>query len=222
MEPWLRNSKYLNSDIWEDSRKIYFVNDTYSKRMKVGGYWRSDSKSLVTLFTLPKAGHSALRGDVVNLMSLIGDYMTSDKNKGLQCHAQNVSDCKTSVKMCLTMNGCNQNGYCQQGQCVCSKGWSGADCGQKTYFLTNFFNKQFVVNGTQAVLFEYREGLYMGERYELTISSQQPMDVYLNPISASNAATIEPSEFNYIAAMKKQTYLKISSDSFPQLPTFGV
>jgi hypothetical protein len=82
MEPWLRNSKYLNSDIWEDSRRIYFVNDTYSGRMKVGGYWRSDPKSLVTLFTLPKAGHSALREDVVTLMLMIGDYMTSYK-KGL-------------------------------------------------------------------------------------------------------------------------------------------
>ena len=111
MEPWLRNSKYLNSDIWEDSRKIYYVNDTYAQRMKVGGYWRSDSKSLVTLFTLPKAGHSALREDVVTLMSLIGDYMTSG-GKGLQCHAKNVSDCSTSFKMCLNMNGCNGNGYC--------------------------------------------------------------------------------------------------------------
>jgi carboxypeptidase C (cathepsin A) len=86
MEPWMRNSKYLNPEIWEDSRKIYYVNDTYAKRMKVGGYWRNDPKSLVTLFTLPKAGHSALRGDVVTLMSLIGDYMTPN-SKGLQCHA---------------------------------------------------------------------------------------------------------------------------------------
>ena len=62
----------------------------------------------------------------------------------------------------------------------------------------------------------------MGERYELTISSQQPMDVYLNPISASTVATIEPSEFNNVAAMKKQTFVMITSDSFPQLPTFGV
>ena len=98
--------------MWEDSRKIYYVNDTYAKRMKVGGYWRSDSKSLITLFTLPKSAHSALRGDVVTLMSLIGDFMSADK-KGLQCHAQNASDCKTSVKMCLAMNACNGNGYCQ-------------------------------------------------------------------------------------------------------------
>ena len=86
MEPWLRNSKYLDPSIWEDSRKIYYVNDTYSKRVKVGGYWRSDPKSLVTLFTLPKAGYSALRNDVVTLQSLIGDYMTADK-RGPQCHA---------------------------------------------------------------------------------------------------------------------------------------
>lgn len=170
MEPWLKSSNYLDPLIWEDSRKIYYVNDTYSKKIKVGGYWRSDPQNLVTLFTLTKAGHSALRRDVPTLMQMIGDYMTSDKK--LQCHAVNASDCETNVKMCLAMNGCNGNGFCSQGQCVCKQGWSGADCGQRGYFLTNFFNKQFIINGTQSVIFEFREGLYPGERYEFTLSSQ--------------------------------------------------
>jgi len=124
----LRKSKYLNEQLWEDSRKIYYVNDTYAGKMKVGGYWRSDYKGLVTLFTLPKAGHSALRTDVVTLMSLIGDMMTPDFT-GPKCHAKDRGQCYTGGNMCEMMNGCNRNGYCDQGQCVCGKGWTGADCG---------------------------------------------------------------------------------------------
>ena len=48
------------------------------------------------------------------------------------------------------------------------------------------------------------------------------MDVYLNALSAPTAVSIEPSEFNFVATMKKQTFVIISSDNFPQLPTFGV
>ena len=69
---------YLDKSIFEDSRKIYYFNDTFANRTKVGGYWRSDPKGLITLFTLPKAGHSALRSDVVTLMSLLGDFMAND------------------------------------------------------------------------------------------------------------------------------------------------
>ncbi len=52
------------------------------------------------------------------------------------------------------------------------------------------------------MLFEYREGLYPGERFELTLSSQQPMDIYLNPVSAYGQVAIEPNEFNHVAAFK--------------------
>lgn len=82
------------------------------------------------------------------------------------------------------MKTCNSNGFCQEGQCICNKGFAGADCGEKAYFLTNYFNKKFVLNGTQSVIFEFREGLYPGEQYQLSLSSQQPMDLYLNPVSA--------------------------------------
>ena len=69
MQPWLKNSKYLGPLFWEQSRKIYYINNTYTGGMrKVGGYWRTSSTNTLTLFTLPKAGHSALRGDVPTLM----------------------------------------------------------------------------------------------------------------------------------------------------------
>lgn len=73
---WLRNSYYLGNFMWEDSRRIYLVNDTISQSMKIGGYWRTDQKNLITLFTLPKSGHSALREQVMTLNQLIED-MTS-------------------------------------------------------------------------------------------------------------------------------------------------
>lgn len=100
------------------------------------------------------------------------------------------------------MKTCNSNGFCQEGQCICNKGYAGADCGEKAYFLTNYFNKKFVLNGTQSVIFEFREGLYPGEQYQLTLSSQQPMDLYLNPVSAQGSVSIEPNEFNHVAAFK--------------------
>jgi hypothetical protein len=74
-----------------------------------------------------------------------------------------------------------------------------------------------MVNGTQSVLIEYREGLCLRERYELTLSCQQPIDVYLKALLAPTAVSIEPSEFNFVATMKKQTFITISSENFPQL-----
>jgi hypothetical protein len=69
------------------------------------------------------------------------------------------------------------------GQCVCNKGWSGADCSQKAYLLTSFYSKKFSVNGTSETLFEYREGIFGGERWELVLSSQMPLTVYINTVS---------------------------------------
>jgi hypothetical protein len=67
-EPWLKSSQYLNTHFWEDSRRIYFINDTQTGQRIIGGYWRSDPQNLITLMTLPKAGHSALR-DAVPILS---------------------------------------------------------------------------------------------------------------------------------------------------------
>jgi hypothetical protein len=120
------------------------------------------------------------------------------------------------------MNACNSKGYCLNGQCVCNKGYAGADCGEKSYFLTSYFNKKFVVNGTQTVLFEYREGLYPGEKYELILSSQQPMDIYINPVSEYRQVAVEPNEFNNVVAIKGQNQVTISSDQFPSLSEFAL
>lgn len=114
MQPWLKNSKYLGSSFWEQSRKIYYINNTYTGGMrKVGGYWRTSETNTLTLFTMPKAGHSALRSDVPTLMQIIGDYVSPDRQ--LTCHSGNATDCNTAQKMCAAMKTCNSNGYCQDG-----------------------------------------------------------------------------------------------------------
>lgn len=62
------------------------------------------------------------------------------------------------------------------------------------------------------MIFEYREGLFPGERYELTISSQMPFDLFINPVSAENNYSIEPSEFDHVAWYKAQSYVSASND----------
>ena len=108
------------------------------------------------------------------------------------------------------------------GQCICNKGWTGADCSQKTQLLTSFYSHSGSINGTQQIIFEYREGIYMGEKWELTLSTQMPMDVYINTLSDQGAYSIEPSEFDNVAVLKRQTYLKLSSEQFPSLSKFAL
>jgi hypothetical protein len=92
--------------------------------------------------------------------------------------------------------------------------------------LTSFVNRLYNINGTQNVIFEYREGLYPGERYELTISSQQPMDIFVNSVAYQDfysvrAYSIEPSEFDYVASYKRQSYILLTSEQFPNLSKFA-
>lgn len=53
------------------------------------------------------------------------------------------------------------------------------------------------------------------------MSSTQPLDLYLNGISPQDKGYIEPSEFDYVIALKQQSYLKVSSDQFPSLNKFA-
>jgi hypothetical protein len=92
MEPWLRNSKYLGSEIWEDNRKIYYVNANGNNKT-VGGYWRSDPLYLVTLLTLPKSGHSALRSSIPIIKQALTDFASSQKR--LRCHSDILDSCET-------------------------------------------------------------------------------------------------------------------------------
>jgi len=188
--------------------------------MYVGGYWRADPDYLITLLTVPKMGHAALRTDVPTLNQAVGDYLLNDHK--LYCHQDDLYKCLTANSMCAAMNACGVNGICMyEGQCICNKGWSGADCSQKTNLLTSFYSKTATVNGTQQIIYEYREGIYSGERWELTVSSQLPMDLFINSASSQDAFAIEPSAFDHIAAFKRQTYLKLTSEQLPSLSKFA-
>ena len=102
----------------------------------------------------------------------------------LYCHSDDLDQCLTYNYMCVAMYACGQYGICMyNGQCICNKGWTGADCSQKTQLLTSFYSHSGSINGTQQIIFEYREGIYMGEKWELTLSTQMPMDVYINTLS---------------------------------------
>lgn len=223
-ESWLRQCRYLTSDIWEDARRIYLVNYTITNKSYVGGYWRADPLNLITLLTLPKTGNAAFRNNVPTLKQAIGDFLS---NQALQCHSDDPTQCLTASKMCAAMNDCSGHGECQiNGQCICTKGYTGADCGQKAQMLTSFVNKVYQVNGTQNVIFEYREGLYPGERFDMTISAQQPLDIFVNPVAYQDfysikAYSIEPSEFDYVASFKRQSYIKLTSEQFPRLTQFA-
>lgn len=71
MEPWIKNLRDVASQIPDQSRQIYYYNGSDPKNMVVGGYFKSVNG--LTLFTLPKAGHSALRGDTQTLKQLVTD-----------------------------------------------------------------------------------------------------------------------------------------------------
>lgn len=84
--------------------------------------------------------------------------------------------------------------------------------------MTPFFNKQWIVPGSKWTVFGYDESLYYNERYEFTLQSELPMDVY---ITSGSIRDNEPNEFNYDAVFKKQTYVKITSDMMGSSPKFA-
>ena len=145
VKSWLSHSRYLGNDIWEQPRRVFILNSTDSE--VVGGYWRSDSKNLITVLTLAKSGHSALRSSLPTLKQAVSDMLSSDGK--LLCHSNDLTNCDTSKAMCIAVNACGVYGICgYDGQCVCNAGWSGADCSQKAQLLTAFFSKQYNINGT--------------------------------------------------------------------------
>jgi len=59
----------------------------------------------------------------------------------LQC--RNKEGCSLSYKMCSLMKNCNGNGSCNNGKCLCEKGFSGADCS----IAPSFIDKEVITLG---------------------------------------------------------------------------
>jgi hypothetical protein len=73
IKAWLKNSRYLSNDIWDQPRRIYLLNSTAQEM--VGGYWRADEKDLISILTLAKSGRSALRESLPTLKQAIADII---------------------------------------------------------------------------------------------------------------------------------------------------
>lgn len=166
--------------------------------------------------TIPKAGHYVPTDVLEVTQSILNDYFTKGS---LQCH--NTDGCSTKGKTCEFMNNCMGNGVCDpnNGECLCNKGWVGGDCGKRLQYLTPFFSQNKIISGAEWTFFTYDEALYYNERYELTLQSESPMDIYL---THGSIAESEPHEFNYDVAFKQQKYLKLTSDMFSSQPLFSV
>jgi len=103
---------------------------------------------------------------------------------------------------CAYMNYCSGHGTCSQtnGECICDKNWAGADCGERVYKLTAFFNRKWIIDGAQWTYFSYDESLFYNENYTLSLTSDRPMDIYMTAGPISQA---QPTEFNFDLSLKQ-------------------
>lgn len=146
--------------------------------------------------------------------SFLSDYIT---NKRLVCHKENPTDCETGPIMCTFMNKCNNNGNCDTdtGKCTCFEGFKGADCSEQVEVLTNDYRSSIKINGTQWVYYQFNENLQPGEEFVLTLSSTAALDIFI-----SAGPNGDPNEFINDLEFKKQSFIKISSSTFPSLTKF--
>jgi hypothetical protein len=63
-------------DYWKNARKIYQIKDENNNQV-VGGYYRSSTKTSLTLLTLPKAGHMVPTTYLQATKQFLQDYITS-------------------------------------------------------------------------------------------------------------------------------------------------
>ena len=131
-EPWIRRLKSVNSDngtLWNEPRKIYYVQDPVTQEYKVGGYYRSDESIKFTFLTIPSSGHFVPITQQLASRNFLEDIIVNGK---LTCHKDDPLKCETGPIMCSYMNGCSGAGECNQvtGRCECQGGYFGADCSE--------------------------------------------------------------------------------------------
>eukprot|EP00347_Sterkiella_histriomuscorum_P012091 403369927 len=223
IESWLKQSRQMqlrDSPIWEQPKQIYYVK-TGDNEYQVGGYYRRDTTTRVTVLVMPKAGHFAPMNQLATTTSFINDFVVFPGT--LNCHKDKPEDCLTAPIMCKYMNNDGDGGAhgATHGKCgdngimTCDLGYYSGDCSEQAELLSASYSKQFVTNGTQWKYFYYKNGLLQNLYHEFTLSSAFPMDIYI-----SSGWQSDPNEFDYELAFKKQNYIKISSKQFPSLDTF--
>lgn len=129
-EPWLRKLKTLangKTTIWDQPRKIYYVQNPVTKDYEVGGYYRSDDNLKFTLLTVPKSGHFVPNTQFLATKTFLSDIIAGGK---LVCHKTTPQECETGPIMCNFMNSCSNQGTCSPttGKCTCNANFVGADC----------------------------------------------------------------------------------------------
>jgi len=78
--------------------------------------------------------------------------------------------------------------------------------------LTDKFNALIPFNGTQTFYMQYDAGVQADSDWELTLVNVNPFSVYL-----SAGLAVDPTESTNDIEVKGQTYVKLSSRSFPSL-----
>ena len=132
-----------------------------------------------------------------------------------------INQCSTADIMCsYTKNAtfglqCMGNGNCDSaftGQCTCFKGYRGADCSKQVTSLYNGLSLSLGFKGSQSFFMQYDAGAQPQKDFELTISNANPFDIYVNA-----GLSTDPSEFHSDIAVRGQTFVKLSSRTFPSL-----
>ena len=118
----------VNTQMWNQPRKIYYVHDNTTGIDEVGGYYRSDENAKITLMSIPKSGHFVPATQLLASKNFLQDIWLNGR---LMCHkGTDPKECDTGSIMCSFMKGCSGHGACNEatGKCACSAGFGGADC----------------------------------------------------------------------------------------------
>lgn len=222
MPLWMKDLQVLqNNDnkFWKQARKIFYLQDG-ANNDTIGGYYRTDSR--FTFLSVPKAGHFVPTTNMAATRQFLRDYISPARALGCWNADRNrINQCSTADIMCkYTKNAtfgleCMGNGNCDSaitGQCTCFKGYRGADCSKQVTDLYDGLKLSIGFKGSQSFFMQYDSGVQSQVDFELTISNANPFDIYINA-----GLFTDPNEFESEIAVKGQTYVKISSRTFPSL-----
>ena len=222
-EPWTKllhefsQNPSVYTKFWVQPRNTYYVQDASGSSV-VGGYWRDDPSTKLTLLTVPVAGHFVPATNMLTTQNFLADYI---KNGKLTCHQKSAFQCEAGPIMCKYMNNCNRHGKCniQIGRCDCNEGFLGADCSVPIISIPNNGTNASLTNqvtGIDYLYYQLAQPLPAGNNFVITLSASNPIDVYVK----TNDNVSEPTEFNHEIAIYKQTRVVLRSEHWPGMQQF--